>query len=193
MHICDLHYSDNSTVSPPQYLIAALQWRSDSSANPEAGSVYVYDLDHQCLRSASCSVATMLGYTPEAIDAMGSAELIDLIHPHDLAALVLHHQRFATLQAGEVITINYRLQRADGTWCWLHSQETPFVMATDGLPLHIMGTIQDIGQSPHHQPSRLLARQLLKRRRTQPGQPLLSQLDRLTQIPIYQRQSPVPQ
>lgn len=138
--------SDPSFVSLPQHLVKALGRLQTQEPNPILGSVYIYDLVEQRTLCASCSVAAMLGYSADAIHAMGPVGLASLIHPEDLTLVSEHYQRFITLKSGEVIAINYRMRRVDGSWCWLRSQETPLVIASDGLPLQILGIIQNLTQ-----------------------------------------------
>lgn len=146
MDSCYVPCLDNTSVSLPQQLIEALGRLQAQAPNTILGSVYVYDLVEQRTLSVSCSVAAMLGYSADAIEAMGPVGLAALIHPDDLNLVSEHYQRFATLQSGEVITIDYRMRRADGAWCWLRSQETPLVKAIDGFPLQILGIIQNLTQ-----------------------------------------------
>ncbi|NJN56157.1 MAG: PAS domain-containing protein [Leptolyngbyaceae cyanobacterium SL_5_9] len=143
MNIRDAHRSGNASVSS-QHMIAVLGRLQNQAVNAISGSIYIYDLVDQCTLCASCSVAAMLGYSAEAIHATGSSGLARLIHPADLNRVSEYYQRFTTLTPGEIITIEYRMKRADGTWCWLRSQETLLVQASDGLPLQIIGMLQDL-------------------------------------------------
>ncbi len=157
MNTCRVSCPDNFSVSSHQRLIETLGQLQAQTPNTKLGSIYIYDLVDQHTLSASCSIAAMLGYTADAIHAMGAIGLANLIHPNDLNRVSEHYQRFATLQSGEVITVNYRMKRADGTWCWLHSQETPLVVADSGFPLQILGMIQIITQKPIIYPRKRMA------------------------------------
>ncbi|MBD2464764.1 PAS domain-containing protein [Oscillatoria sp. FACHB-1407] len=84
----------------------------------------------------------MLGYTADAIHEMSAVGLDNLIHPDGLNLVSDHYQRFATLRSNDVMMTNYRMKRADGAWCWLHSQETPLLAAIDGFPLQILGSVR---------------------------------------------------
>jgi PAS domain S-box-containing protein len=128
----------------PKRMIEALGRLQEKTNSIAVGSIYIYDLLEQCTLCASSSIAAMLGYTAEAIHEMGPLGLANLIHSDDLNRVAEHYQRFTTLQPEEVITIGYRMKRADGTWCWLRSQDTPLVQAVDGFPLQILGILQDM-------------------------------------------------
>jgi PAS domain S-box-containing protein len=107
-------------------------------------SVYIYDLVEQRTLCASASLPAMVGYTPDEIHAMGAGGLASLIHPDDLKSVSERYERFATLKSEEVIAIEYRLKRPDGTWCYLRSQETSLRQAIDGFPLQVLGLVEDI-------------------------------------------------
>jgi PAS domain S-box-containing protein len=146
MNTCPTPCSDNSFISLPQRLVEALGRLETQQSNTIVGSVYIYDLVQQRTLCASCSVAAMLGYSADAIHAMDGVGLASLIHPDDLDLVSEHYQHFTTLQLGQAIASNYRMRRADGTWCWLRSQETPLVTASDGFPLQILGIVQVMTQ-----------------------------------------------
>jgi PAS domain S-box-containing protein len=107
-------------------------------------SVYIYDFVEQRTLCASSSLPAMVGYTPDEIHTMGASGLANLIHPDDLNSVSEHYQRFTTLKSGEVIAIEYRLKRPDGTWCRLRSQETSLRQAIDGFPLQVLGLVEDL-------------------------------------------------
>lgn len=146
MSTCSIPHTHQFSTSSPQQLVQALGRLQAQTPPTQLGSVYIYDLIEQRTLCASCSVGAMLGYTTEAIATMGPVGLANLIHPDDLDSVSEHYQQFAVLQPGEVISINYRMQQVNGTWRWLHSQETPLVTAIDGFPLQILGIIQAIAQ-----------------------------------------------
>ncbi len=136
--------SYDDATSFPQQLVHTLKQSLAQTTNGLPLCIYIYDLVEQHTLSSSESVADMLGYTPDTIHAMGPTGLAALIHPDDLNRVAAHYQRFATLLHGEIITIAYRMKRADGCWCWLRSQEMSLVQAIDGFPLQVLGIIQDI-------------------------------------------------
>lgn len=136
----------NNVGSFSQQLLEVLGRLQAHATGTVSSSIYIYDLVKHRILCASYPVAAMLGYTANEIHAMGEIGLASLIHPNDLNQVSEHYQRFTTLRYGEVITIEYRMRRADGTWCQLRSQETPFVPAIDGFPQQILGILQDITQ-----------------------------------------------
>lgn len=159
----------NGFVSFPQHLVETLGQLQAHTTNVVSSSIYIYDLVEQHTLCTSYSVAAMLGYTADAIQAMEPIGLASLIHPDDLEQVSEHYQRFTTLSYGEIITLEYRMKRADGTWARLRSQETPLVEATDGFPLQLLGMVQDITHlsAAHSRKSTVLRRSLKQRRAVQ--------------------------
>ena len=134
--------STHSPILCFQQIVEALERLQIQTANSILGSVYVYDLVNQSNLYTNCSVASILGYTAEAIHSIKDAGLAYLIHPDDLNLVSEYYQQFTTLKFDKVITTCYRMRRSDGGWCWLRSRETPLLMAIDGFPLQILGIIQ---------------------------------------------------
>ncbi|HSM82563.1 MAG TPA: PAS domain-containing protein [Nodosilinea sp.] len=87
-------------------------------------------------------VTSLLGYTAEASGAPEDLSLGHLICPDDLDRVAEHFQSLSTLRHGEMITLEYRMRHADGTWRWLRSYESSLITARDGFPLQILGIVQ---------------------------------------------------
>jgi PAS domain S-box-containing protein len=126
----------------------AIQRLQAQTVNRVPSSLYIYDLVDQYTLHSTSGIAELLGYPPQDLGAKSAIRMGDLIHSVDLERVADHYQRFTCLLESEVIAVEYRMLRPDGTWCWLRSQETPLVMAIDGFPLQIIGLIQDITDLP---------------------------------------------
>lgn len=133
-----------SSMISPQRIIEVLERFKTDTSGPMPSRQYIYDLVGQYICYDSCPLAAMLGYTSNQLDLLGSIGCASLIHPNDLKNIAEHYQRFTTLIEPEVITVEYRMRRADGKWSWLRSQDTLFVQSIDGLPLQVLGIVQDI-------------------------------------------------
>lgn len=131
----------------PQGMIEALERIHNEGFNSALESVYIYDLVERQTLWASNSVPAMLGYGVDDTQLMGHLGMVNLIHPEDLPIVLEHYQKFDTLKSGSVITVEYRMQRADGTWSRLRSQETPLTIAVSGLPIQILGILQEVVQN----------------------------------------------
>ncbi len=87
----------------------------------------------------SKNVGRVYGYTPEEVYAAGQALFFDRIHPDDIAMV---RAEFSSLFRKKMIDIEYRIQRKDGRWIWLHDRSTS-VYEIDGV-LFADGIFSDI-------------------------------------------------
>jgi PAS domain S-box-containing protein len=140
--------STNIPSSFLQHWLEALGHLDSYSADFCPRRFYLYDVIAQHTLCASASIGQMLNYTAAEIHAMGSNGLAALIHTDDLNQVSAHYQRFNTLCEGEIITIEYRMKRSDGSWRQLRSQETILMPTNNGAPHLIFGMIQDITDLP---------------------------------------------
>ncbi|MEG3863152.1 PAS domain S-box protein [Microcoleus sp. herbarium12] len=108
------------------------------------GILYLYDLEEQQNIYANSSIGTILGYTSEEIQVMGSSLLPQLMNPEDLPKILEHHASFAGIEDGEVQEIEYRMQAANGQWFWLQSRDSIFSRNSQGQSKVIIGFAQDI-------------------------------------------------
>ncbi len=83
----------------------------------ESGSNLITILDYDgSIRYKSVSVEKILGYKPEEL--IGKKALT-LIHPEDVLSVL---QTFNTLvKSDEILSLEFRVQRKDGSWCFLES------------------------------------------------------------------------
>jgi PAS domain S-box-containing protein len=113
-----------------------------TAAMPDA--VYVYDLIERRSIYNNREIAHILGYTPEAIESMGSAVMERLLHPDDYARQRAGEARFWQASDGDVIESAYRMRHADGSWRWVNLRDIIFQRDEQGRPTHILGIAQDI-------------------------------------------------
>ncbi len=113
-------------------------------ADATPGILYLYDLEEQRNIYANSSVGTILGYTFDEVEAMGSSLMPQLIHSEDLTRIIEHHASLAGIQDGEIMETDYRMLAANGEWFWLQSRDTIFSRNPDDQPKVIIGFAQDI-------------------------------------------------
>lgn len=106
--------------------------------------IYVYDLEQHRNVFSNRQISDLLGYSVEEVQARGSGVLQDLMHPDDFAAYAANIGRFDSAQDGEVLELEYRMQRKDGSWCWLRSRDTIFERTETGQARLVLGTAEDI-------------------------------------------------
>jgi diguanylate cyclase (GGDEF)-like protein/PAS domain S-box-containing protein len=89
----------------------------------------------------SPNVYEQLGYLPQAF-TQKSLSYADLIHPDDLTRVEQEVQHY-TRSGVAFFEQEYRLQRADGEYCWLYDFTT-VLRGANGEVLHYLGYVQDI-------------------------------------------------
>jgi len=108
------------------------------------GLVYVYDWETDSNIYSNGGVESMLGYTSEEVQAMGSKLFTLLFNPDDTDAVVASQQKLASASDQDVFEVDYRLRHANGEWRWLRSYERPFARNKDGSLNQKIGIAIDI-------------------------------------------------
>jgi PAS domain S-box-containing protein len=107
--------------------------------------VYIHDLEKNSTIYINHAVASVLGYTPEAVRAMGDTVDEMLIHPDDLATVSPDvRTKLNAAKAGEIVTSEYRAKHAQGHWRSFMAQEVVFLRNVDGSAKQLLGIAQDI-------------------------------------------------
>ncbi|MEG4218513.1 PAS domain S-box protein [Microcoleus sp. Pol14C6] len=126
-----------SALRESQHFIQAI---ADSNPN----LLYVYDVIEQRNVYSNRQISTMLGYTAQEIQDMGTAMMPMLLNPDDLPEFLESVKKVDQAQDGEVIECQYRMKHKNGEWRWMHSWDTVFLRTADGKPKQILGTANDI-------------------------------------------------
>ncbi|BAY62991.1 two-component hybrid sensor and regulator [Calothrix brevissima NIES-22] len=117
-----------------------IQQIADASPN----ILYLYDLQTQCNVYVNREITSILGYSLEAVQAMGANFLQELLHPDDVQRLITQRESIVMAANGEIIEFEYRMRDANGQWRWLYSWDTIFSRDPEGQVQQIIGTAQDI-------------------------------------------------
>lgn len=105
---------------------------------------YIYDHIEQRNVYSNREIAAVLGYTPEEIQAMGSAILPTIIHPDDLAKFPKHLEKILSISGDDILEIEYRMRDAKGEWRTLLGREIVFARTSEGTVKQVLGTATDI-------------------------------------------------
>ncbi|CAC5345408.1 MULTISPECIES: PAS domain S-box protein [Planktothrix] len=117
-----------------------LQKVTDTSPN----IIYIYDLQQQCNIYVNREIATILGYSPIEIQAMGANFFSTLMHPDDLQNMPAEYARLARALDGEIYDCEYRMRNTQGEWRWLYSRHSVFSRDLKGQVKCTVGSAQDI-------------------------------------------------
>ncbi|MGB5961141.1 MAG: PAS domain S-box protein [Coleofasciculaceae cyanobacterium] len=113
-------------------------------ANASPNLWYIYDHFEQRNIYSNRELATVLGYTQQEMQTMGSALLQTIIHPEDFARFPAHLKLWETATDNDIFEIDYRVRNAQGKWRTLLTLETVFERTTDGVVKQVIGTSTDI-------------------------------------------------
>ncbi len=88
-------------------------------------------------------VTQVLGFTPEEMDAMSTAEVFERVHPDDLP--MLQEEMGRALLTGKA-RVEYRFRRKDDQYRWV-ADHVSVQVSEDGTPLYRGGILRDITSS----------------------------------------------
>ncbi|GAB4284243.1 MAG: hypothetical protein Fur0025_14830 [Oscillatoriaceae cyanobacterium] len=113
-------------------------------ADTSPSVLYLYDLVEHRNIYVNPAISTVLGFTPEEIQALGDDFIRTFIHPDDFASAINYFQRLEKSQDGEILENLYRMRNRQGEWRWLFSRDTGFNRDANGRVRQILGVAQDI-------------------------------------------------
>jgi PAS domain S-box-containing protein len=106
--------------------------------------IYIYDLQQQCNIYVNREIATILGYSPIEIQAMGANFFSTLMHPDDLQNMPAEYARLARALDGEIYDCEFRMRNTQGEWRWFYSRNSVFSRDLKGQVKCTVGSAQDI-------------------------------------------------
>ncbi|MFN2439513.1 MAG: PAS domain-containing protein, partial [Chitinophagaceae bacterium] len=88
-----------------------------------------------------------LGYSSIDPNLMASELLGELVHPHELEKVLKHMKAMLEIKDDEVLSVEYRMQNANGEWQWFCTRSIVFSRNEDGSVKEILSNAQDIAKS----------------------------------------------
>jgi PAS domain S-box-containing protein len=113
--------------------------------------LYLYDVIERRTIFRNHPTLPQLGYSPEAIAALGSDPLPALMHPEDLEKLPRVLERWQDAADGEMVENAFRVRHADGSWHWQSVRATIFSRLPDGRVHQVLGIAEDITERHHYE------------------------------------------
>jgi two-component system, chemotaxis family, CheB/CheR fusion protein len=108
--------------------------------------IYIYDLQAGRNTFISLQSASVLGYTPEEIQALGSEVIQHLLHPDDAKAVAERFENTLSSASDDVYELEYRMKHKNGSWVWLLSRDKVFARDENGRPTHLLGVATQISE-----------------------------------------------
>ncbi len=141
MYCIDVDLRDRKRAE--MQLLEAQQF-AQSIAENTPNIIYIYDLIHQCNIYSNQEIFTLLGYTVEQIQAMGSDFLQSVVYPEDWHILASFQAEIAAATDDRIFELEYRIRHQNGTWSWISDRITIFKRDRNGRVSQYIGTAQDI-------------------------------------------------
>jgi PAS domain S-box-containing protein len=113
-----------------------------AKASPD--SITVYDLQkNQPVYLNNC-LSEWVGLCNEELLEMGFERRLKLIHPDDRMKLLQFNDRIRGMKDGEILSMEYRVESAEGRIIWLRNRSKPFKRDASGLVTHILSILQNV-------------------------------------------------
>lgn len=107
-------------------------------------TIFIYDLANQQCLFANQEVVTLLGYTPEELQAYGPGVLRHLMHPRDWEAQSVLLSALAQAQDGDIQEATYRILHKNQEVRWVQARRSVFRRNEKGLVSQIIAIMHDI-------------------------------------------------
>lgn len=89
-------------------------------------------------------LAEWVGITNEELVEMGIEKRLQLINPDDRLKILHHNEMVAAAKDGQVLTIEYRIQKSKKEIVWLRNRSKPFLRDASGRVTHILSVLQNV-------------------------------------------------
>ncbi|NJL87708.1 MAG: PAS domain S-box protein [Leptolyngbyaceae cyanobacterium SM1_1_3] len=106
--------------------------------------VYIFDLIQQTTVYTNRDLAVVLGYCDRQISTASMDFLASTMHPEDFPQFVDYLQQLGAAADGELLSLEYRVKKADGGWVWFESVDTVFTRDEQGKVVQVIGNALDI-------------------------------------------------
>lgn len=106
--------------------------------------VYIYDVIQRRNLFINAQFSVITGYTHAHLDSLEDG-IKTLIHPHDRQRMSHHIEHLLrNPDTKDVVTIQYRVKHANGSWIWVMAQDAVFENGDDGKVSKLIGSLLDI-------------------------------------------------
>lgn len=116
----------------------------DKVLDLSVNGIYVYDLTKGINVYVNQQYTSLTGYSLNELNEMTQEQFFGLFHPDEQEMIAKHMEEVVSSELGQVIEIEYRFKKADGSWMWCLSRDAIFDRDKDEMPTQFMGTFIDI-------------------------------------------------
>jgi PAS domain S-box-containing protein len=112
------------------------------SASP--GIIFIYSLVQKEVIYMNQHVEDVLGYPAGEIEKLGREDILQYIHPEDIAHILELVQEFYVPEENKTFQFEYRFRHADGSYRWIRTYAIVFNRDEQGYPKEILGESYEV-------------------------------------------------
>ncbi|MBI4775022.1 MAG: sigma 54-interacting transcriptional regulator [Deltaproteobacteria bacterium] len=106
--------------------------------------LYIYDLKKKFNIFINPEYTRITGYTIEHFNSLAHTTFKSLFHEDDHTKVAAHVEAISRARDDDILEIEYRFRRSDGSWIWCLSRDSVFSRDGDGSVCQFIGTFLDI-------------------------------------------------
>jgi len=106
--------------------------------------LYVYDLKKNANVFINPEYTRLTGYTIDDLNKLSEREFKSFFHEDDRPAIAAHLAAIGRARDEDILEIEYRFRKSDGSWIWCLSRHSVFSRTDDGSVGQFIGTFLDI-------------------------------------------------
>lgn len=147
------------------------QVEQTAKASPDA--ITIYDIQKKQPHYLNNCLGEWTGYSSNELIKMGIEGRLKLVYEDDRLKLLQFNHRISSANDNEVLTLEYRIKKQDGSLLWIRNRSKVFLRDAKGKATHILSFLEDVTEE-------IKLREELKQRSEYAETILDSSVDRIT-------------
>jgi PAS domain S-box-containing protein len=137
-------HNDDVTLQKAEDKLKETRELINQIADATPNVLYVFDTRYKKIVYVNKAITEVLGYTPEEVRDMSPLKIKSLIHTKNQINIENWIDLFSEQAKDQILESECRFLNKNGDWRWMNKRETVFRREEDGLPILILGIVQDI-------------------------------------------------
>ncbi|WP_051313004.1 PAS domain-containing sensor histidine kinase [Sporocytophaga myxococcoides] len=137
-------HNDDVTLQKAEDKLKETRELINQIADSTPNVLYVFDTRYRKIVYVNKAITEVLGYTPEEVREMSAVQIKALIHSKNQINIENWVDMFSEQAKDQILESECRFLNKNGEWRWMNKRETVFRRDEDGLPVLILGIVQDI-------------------------------------------------
>ncbi|GAL86952.1 hypothetical protein MYP_4182 [Sporocytophaga myxococcoides] len=137
-------HNDDVTLQKAEDKLKETRELINQIADSTPNVLYVFDTRYKKIVYVNKAITEVLGYTPEEVRHMSPLQIKSLIHSKNRINTENWIDLFSEQAKDQILESECRFLNKNGDWRWMNKRETVFRRDEEGLPILILGIVQDI-------------------------------------------------